>query len=531
MTNRYRLADSTVCEPLINHWAIWADLISPAPYSMHVANYQIPTLTSYLADPELHLKACRNPKLVGGPFVDVPTERKGEVQALLDKTRQEQKANLDLAKSITDFSEYLQKEIKGQSLEPYYANIPPELKGYVELLYDYHNHPVLRIMESFMYRSRYYNPKLQSVRLFQPARDNSRHFFLSTPHLPGDGEIDWKVNFSDPATDELFRTQTNPLPLEEIMALLGLGPEHTQTLMPMLTQDVPSKPEPWAGTKPRVRYLGHACVLVEWNGTSIMTDPWLGVIPTEGGMERVTYKDLPEKIDFAVITHGHHDHFVPETLIRLRHKIGTLLVPKSFGLMYADVSLKLAARELGIKNVIEVDSLESIPFPGGEIIAAPFFGEHADLAHAKMAYVVRAGDERLLFAADSNCIDPQIYVHLKNAVGEIQTVFLGMECVGAPLSWLYGALLPSRIQHSYDKTRRTKGSDSKAALALIDAVRCNRVYIYAMGNEPWLYHCMGIGSSGDSPQIKEASKVLEKVRATGFFLDAQRPYGKMEIRL
>jgi len=530
MANRYRLADSTVVEPLINSWALWADLISPAPYSMHVANYQIPTLTAYLADPELHMKACRNPQLVGGPFVDVPKERKGEVEALLEKTRQEQTANLELARAISSFSEYLQKEMKGQSLEPYYANIPAELKGLVELLYDYHNHPMLRIMESFMYRSRYYNPGLQSVRLFQPARDTSRPFFLSTPHLWSDGEIDWKVAFNDSALDDLFRTETNPQPAEEIAELLGLAPEQMQFLLPMLTQLPAIRPTEWTGAKPRVRYLGHACVLVEWNGISLMTDPWIGVMPLEGGMERVSYKDLPDKIDFAMVTHGHHDHFVPETLLRLRHKIGTLVVPKSFGLMYADVSLKLAAQQMGFKNVVEVDSLESIAFPGGEIIAAPFFGEHADLAHAKMAYVVRAGNERLLFAADSNCIDPQIYVNLKNAIGEIQTVFLGMECVGAPLSWLYGALLPSRIKHSFDKTRRTKGSDCKAALTLIDAVRCNRVYIYAMGTEPWFYHSMGMAAD-DTPQIKEATKVLEKVRSMGFFLDAQRPYGKMEITL
>src|SRR5438046_4281685 len=113
MTQRYRLADSTVVEPLINNWAIWADLISPAPYSMHLAYYQIPTMTSYMAGPELHLKACRNPKLVGGPFLDIPSERKAEVQALLDKSKQEQKANLDLAKAITEFSDFLQKEAKG----------------------------------------------------------------------------------------------------------------------------------------------------------------------------------------------------------------------------------------------------------------------------------------------------------------------------------------------------------------------------------------------------------------------------------
>jgi L-ascorbate metabolism protein UlaG (beta-lactamase superfamily) len=531
MTKTYRLADSTVVEPLINNWPIWADLIAPAPYSMHLNNYQIPTLNSYLADPELHQKACRNPKLVGGPYVDIPKERKPEVQAFLEASKREQKANLDLAKAIIEFSDFLQKEAKGQSLEPYYEKVPAALKGYVELLYDYHNHPIIRVLESFLYESPCYNDRLQSLRLFQPARDDSRHFFLSTPHLKSADEIDWRIRFSDPAIEGLFQLASNPRPLGEIADLMGLDGAQVESLRPMLVEEPVGETEPWMGSKPRIRYLGHACVLVEWNGVSIMTDPWIGVVPKEGGMQRITYKDLPAKIDFAVVTHGHHDHFVPETLLRLRHKIGTLIVPKSFGLMYADVSLKLAARKLGFKNVVEVDSLERIPIPGGEIIAAPFFGEHADLAHTKMAYVVQAGEERILFAADSNCIEPQIYVNLRKAIGDIKTVFLGMECVGAPLSWLYGALLPAKIQHSHDKTRRTKGSDSAAALSLMEAVGCNRVYIYALGTEPWFYHSMGMGSGEDSAQIKEANKVLSKVRDMEFFLDAQRPYGPMEITL
>lgn len=531
MTPTYRLADSTVVEPLINNWAIWADLISPAPYSMHLSNYQIPTLTSYLANPELHVKACRDPKLIGGPFVDIPPARKNEVQELLEKSQAEQKANLELGKSIMEFSSYLQKEANGHSLEPSYEKVPAALKGYVELLYDYHNHPILRIMESFLYRSHYYKRDLQSLRLFQPARDDSRAFFLSTPHLAASDEIDWQIPFDDPRIDELFLLQRKRRPLGEIAELLHLDEQASKRLLPMLTEEPLKTVEPWTGSKPRVRYLGHACALVEWNGTVIMTDPWIGVVPTGGGMDRLTYKDLPEQIDFAVITHAHHDHFVPETLIALRHKIKTLVVPRAYGLMYADVSLKLAGQRLGFRNVVEVDSLDAIPFPGGEIIAAPFFGEHADLAHAKSAYVVRAGGERILFAADSNCIDPQIYVNLTKAIGKIQTVFLGMECVGAPLSWLYGALLPAKIQHSYDKSRRTKGSDSAAALALIDAVGCNRVYIYALGTEPWFYHSMGLANSEDSVQIKEANKVLATVRSRDFFLDAQRPYGPLEINL
>jgi len=214
MTASYRLADSTVVEPLINHWAIWADLLSPAPYSMHMSNYQIPTLVSYLENPELHIKASRNPKLIGGPFVDIPQERKGEVQTLLEKSRTEQAANIEFAKAIVEFSSFLQKEANGPSLEPLYGKLPPALRGYVELLYDYHNHPILRILESFVYRSRYYNDQLQSLRLFRPARDDSRRFFLSTPHLPTETDLDWRLPFADARIDDLFRLEKNPRPLE-----------------------------------------------------------------------------------------------------------------------------------------------------------------------------------------------------------------------------------------------------------------------------------------------------------------------------
>ena len=117
-------------------------------------------------------------------------------------------------------------------------------------------------------------------------------------------------------------------------------------------------------------------MLIEWNGVAVLTDPWVGGRSTEGGRERFSFDDLPEKIDFALITHCHHDHFVPETLVRLRHRIECLVVPRSYGLFYTDVSLKLAAKRIGFKNVVEMDSLDSIAVPNGEIISVPFLGEH-----------------------------------------------------------------------------------------------------------------------------------------------------------
>src|SRR5438874_1722577 len=139
----YRLASSTVVEPLINQWAVWSDLISPAPYSMHMNSYQIPILTSYLQNPDLHLKAAHNPKLIGGPYVNIAKERRSEVEKLLETTQREQAENVALAQALGRLYDLLSKEAKGQSLEPYYERVPEPLRGYVELLYDYYNHPIV----------------------------------------------------------------------------------------------------------------------------------------------------------------------------------------------------------------------------------------------------------------------------------------------------------------------------------------------------------------------------------------------------
>lgn len=529
-TEKYRLADSTVLEPLINQWAVWADLISPATYSMHVLHYQIKTLTSYAANPQLHVKACLNPKLAGGPFVNVPEQRAPEVNDLLKATEKDQSDNIQLARALIEFHEYLTREAKGQSLEPFYAKVPDTLRGYVELVYDYYNHPIVRLMESLLYESSHYKPQLQSLRVFEQKRDDSRPFFLSTPRLLGNDELDLRTTFADLAIDELFKLDLEPQPLGHISEALSLDADAIERLRPLLTQQPPRPAEKYNGDDVRIRYFGHACVLIEWNGVSVLTDPWIGVRSTEGGRERFSYDDLPEKIDYALITHCHHDHFVPETLVRLRHRIECLVVPRSYGLFYTDVSLKLAAKRLGFKNVVEMDSLDSIAVPGGEIISVPFLGEHADLAHGKSGYLIRAGSERILFAADSNCLDKRLYEHLRRLVGDIETVFLGMECVGAPLSWLYGALVPAKLQHSLDQSRRTRGSDSKAALDLLNAVGGKRVYIYAMGNEPWLQYGMGLGLPEGSVQVKEADKVIAQARERGF-ADAQRPFCKHEIYL
>jgi L-ascorbate metabolism protein UlaG (beta-lactamase superfamily) len=526
----YRLADSTVVEPLVADWPAWSYVIAPAVASLHLLHYQVHTMRSYLQNPEAHLDASQDPSLMGGPFINARVESAGEIARLLREAESGRREELEFAREITEFCGRLSAEAKGQSLETFYRSVPERLRGYVELVYDYNNNPLVRFSEGMLYESDYYDEGRQSLSISRLERDGTRPFFMSTPRLRSGGEVTWAVPFADPRVDELFKLDDAPQPLGRLRELLGLSPKDDETLLPLLAREPVAEPERWEGEAVRLRYFGHACVLLEHRGVSVLTDPFVSVLPARGGIERLSYRDLPARIDYALVTHNHCDHFVLETLLRLRHRIGCLVVPRSYGLLYGDVSLKLLARKLGFRQVVELDTFESVPLPEGEIVAVPFLGEHGDLAHGKTAYVVRSGGERVLFGADSNCLDRKVYERVVSHLGPIPTVFLSVEPVGAPLSWSYGALFPRAQRRDLDQLRRQRGCDFRAALAILEAVGAVRVYNYGMGQEPWLGHILALPATDDSPQVRESERLLTETRRRGF-VAAERLFGKGEIYL
>jgi hypothetical protein len=147
----------------------------------------------------------------------------------------------------------------------------------------------------------------------------------------------------------------------------------------------------------------------------------------------------------------------------------------------------------------------------------------------KTAYLVKLGRHVMLFAADSCVHDAQLYEYLCREVGFVDTLFIGMECDGAPLSWLYGPLMPRRPDHRVDQSRRLNGADCAQALAAIEHMRCRNVYIYAMGQEPWLTHVMGVKYTSDSRPIVESNRLLAKCRERG--IAAERLFGCREAAL
>lgn len=78
----------------------------------------------------------------------------------------------------------------------------------------------------------------------------------------------------------------------------------------------PADPAPGAGRSAlRVRFVGHATVLVEMEGFRVLTDPFfrssLGPLERHGPLPDP--RSLPP-VDIVLVSHGHRDHFDPSSL-------------------------------------------------------------------------------------------------------------------------------------------------------------------------------------------------------------------------
>jgi hypothetical protein len=207
-----------------------------------------------------------------------------------------------------------------------------------------------------------------------------RSFVLSTPRLPDNNSLHLNLSFGDKRLDKLVQMREKPQAYQDILSWLEIQPKNEQLFASFLTDNPPNPQPKYQGNDVRVRYFGHACILIETEDISILCDPLVSYHDLDG-IPRYSYADLPPTIDYALITHNHQDHVMFETLLQLRYKIKNVIVPKSNKGSLIDPSLKLILQQIGFTNVIEIDELEVIDIPQGEIVI-PFLKSHATVARA-----------------------------------------------------------------------------------------------------------------------------------------------------
>lgn len=516
-------------EPLINRWYAWAQLVPPAPAAFNIVGRHLKTMGSYLQSPDLHAAAVANPKMRGGPFIDLDGHKVEEIRVLLEETRKRAAHQIAFTEAVRVLDDLLKTKADGHTLQPLYAEIPEPLKGQVELFYNRGHRADFRLFEPLLYKSPVYDESFQSVALSVIGEDCSRPFLFSTPRLDDPGVLHLPVPFASPGLDTLFRAKREPQALAIVRRSLGipLGPEEDALLQGFFTETPPPTYQPYSGDRLRIRYFGHACILIEAQGTSILIDPVLSYT-YESDISRFTYDDLPDKIDYVLITHGHHDHILLETMLQIRHRVRNVIVPRNCSGMLQDPSLKLMLERLGFNGVRNLDEFETVAIADGLITGFPFMGEHHDLQiQSKLTYHIRYRDKSVMVMADSCNIAPELYERVHHITGNVDILFLGMECDGAPVSWVYGPLFTDKPDRERDHSRRGRGSNCAEGMDLVRRFNCKEVYVYAMGEEPWVQYILGMHYTAQSNAIVQSNMLVAECRQEGRL--SERLFGEKEI--
>jgi L-ascorbate metabolism protein UlaG (beta-lactamase superfamily) len=525
MLNFY-LKPNVIAEPLVWNWYATSYLIPPAAAAMTLVDRYIKIMKSYIQSPQIHEQAMKSPELMGGPFIDLNGEKVDEVKTLLEKTQKEAKALVSFSADIKAFNQRLQQE-EGNTLEGLYAELPESLKGIVELVYDLSHHASIRFIEPLIYQ-RHYDSSGQAIAL-SIAESDWRPFIMSTPNLHNEHQVVLNIPFHDERLDILFKMRHTPQPLDHIIEMLEIPEEGKDLFSSLFTTVAPERSHDCEYHREegvRIRYFGHACVLFQTSDVSILVDPIISY-KVKSDVPRFTFEDLPETIDYVLLTHNHQDHVLIETLLQLRHKIKHIVCPANNKGFLADPSLKLMLETIGFTSVYSLGEFETLDIPGGEILGLPFLGEHSDLnVHSKIAHHVSLRGRKFLLAADSNNLDPELYTEIFKRIGFIDMLFVGMECDGAPLTWLYGSFLTHPIKRKYDNARTLSGSNFEKAWSIVQKSGCKEAYVYAMGGEPWLHYIMALTYQPDSIQILESTKFVKKCIENN--ISSERLFGKRE---
>ncbi|MDQ2866844.1 MAG: MBL fold metallo-hydrolase [Verrucomicrobiota bacterium] len=173
------------------------------------------------------------------------------------------------------------------------------------------------------------------------------------------------------------------------------------------------RPETWSDDNLTVAWLGHATVLINFYGITILTDPVLcdriGIRlsfftlgPKRLTQPALTFEELPP-IDLVLLSHAHFDHLDRPTLKRFSRQTRVITARKTRGLL----------RGAHFGEIIELDWNETIDLEtnAGALTVRAFQAQHwgarmqFDNDRGYNAYIISRRDHRILYGADTAMTD------------------------------------------------------------------------------------------------------------------------------
>src|SRR5262252_2557743 len=202
-----------------------------------------------------------------------------------------------------------------------------------------------------------------------------------------------------------------------------------------------AKPEPlrWNDYQVTAAWIGHATVLINFFGVTILTDPVL--FPRIGirlpgftiGPKRLTapalqFHELP-RVDLILLSHAHFDHFDLRTLHRFDQETHVITAPKTTDLLRWTRLRDITELHWGETKVLNIDKRAT-----DDIAVSAFQVRHwgarkqRDDYRGYNGYVMERMGRRILFAGDTAMTDS--FASLRPAVD------LAIMATGAYNTWI-----------------------------------------------------------------------------------------------
>jgi L-ascorbate metabolism protein UlaG (beta-lactamase superfamily) len=151
----------------------------------------------------------------------------------------------------------------------------------------------------------------------------------------------------------------------------------------------------------KITMLGHATLLIEIDGKTILTDPWLtdplyfGQLRHNGNFEPI---DKLPHIDLLLVSHGHDDHFDPATLSKISKTVPIVICN----------AYQKKARKAGFQEIYSMREGKTCSLDSLRIKALP--GKHIG---GISTFLIKGKKESIFFGGDSEASE-----ELENALSE-----------------------------------------------------------------------------------------------------------------